>query len=221
MHWSFPPAFHRIAIPVHFPNMAVPPQLHTGLAAAFFKRADPSADLGKTGGAGVFSGIDPTEFNPSQPITLFIIQLVIIIAFTQALSSIFKYLRQPRVIAEVIGGILLGPTVLGRIPHFTETIFPAQSLSYLNLIATIGLVLFLFLVGMEVDVGVIKRDWKAAVFVSMAGLVLPFGAGAGIAVAIYDNFIDKENVNFGHFLLFVGVAGKSLVHLSLFRCATR
>jgi hypothetical protein len=134
-------------------------------------------------------------------------QLVIIIAFTQGLGFIFKPLRQPRVIAEVIGGIILGPTALGRIPGFTQNIFPPASLPFLNLIATIGLVLFLFLVGMEVDVGVVRRDWKAAVLVSAAGLIIPFGAGAGIAAAIYREFVNTEEVTYGHFLLFVGVAG--------------
>lgn len=189
--------------------MDVPPQLQSELVNLVRRAEVNSTAINNAGQAGVFSGRDPIEFNSSQPITLFIVQLVIIICFTQGLSSIFKYIRQPRVIAEVIGGILLGPTALGRIPGFTANIFPPASLSYLNLIATIGLVLFLFLVGMEVDVGVVRRDWKAAVFVSAAGLILPFGAGVGIAVGVYREFIDGENVSFGHFLLFVGVAGES------------
>lgn len=71
--------------------------------------------------------------------------------FTQALSIPLAKLRQPKVIAEVLGGILLGPTAFGRIPGFSKAIFPTQSLSYLNLVSTIGLVLFLFLVGLEVS----------------------------------------------------------------------
>jgi hypothetical protein len=78
--------------------------------------------------------------------------------FTQGIGWAFSFIRQPKVIAEVIGGIILGPTVMGRIPGFTNAIFPTQSISYLNLIATIGLILFLFLVGLEVDLGVM-RSW--------------------------------------------------------------
>lgn len=115
-------------------------------------------------------------------------------------------MKQPKVIAEIIGGIILGPTVFGRVPHFTEHIFPAASLSYLNLISTIGLVLFLFLVGVEVDIGVMKKHGKASGIISAAGMILPFGLGAAIAVPVYHNFVDTENVSFGHFLLFVGVA---------------
>ncbi|OWZ65967.1 potassium:hydrogen antiporter [Cryptococcus neoformans] len=154
----------------------------------------------------VISGADPTEVDPSNPITLFIIQLVIIIVFTQSLGWAFSYMKQPKVIAEIIGGIILGPTVFGRIPHFTEHIFPTASLSYLNLISTIGLVLFLFLVGVEVDIGVMKKHGKASGIISAAGMILPFGLGSAIAVPVYHNFVDTENVSFGHFLLFVGVA---------------
>ena len=71
----------------------------------------------------------------------------VIIVTTQLLAFGLKKLRQPKVIAEVIGGIVLGPTILGRIPGFSKHIFPPQSRPYLTLTADIGLVLFLFLVG--------------------------------------------------------------------------
>jgi hypothetical protein len=93
---------------------------------------------------------------------------------TQILSIGLRKLRQPRVIAEVLGGILLGatlapwhiirltlcvgPTVFGRIPGFTEHIFPTQSLPYLSLVANIGLCLFLFLVGLEINTAIIRRN---------------------------------------------------------------
>ncbi|EIW65820.1 hypothetical protein TREMEDRAFT_72538 [Tremella mesenterica DSM 1558] len=141
-----------------------------------------------------------------SPITLFIVQLFIILVFTQGLGWAFGYIKQPRVIAEVIGGIILGPTVFGRIPHFSNDIFPPPSLPYLNLIATIGLILFLFLVGLEVDIGVMKRNGRAAALISAAGMILPFGVGAGVAVPVYHNFVNTEKVSFGHFLLFSGVA---------------
>ena len=70
------------------------------------------------------------------------------------------------------GGILLGPTAFGRIPGFTEHIFPAQSLSYLSLVANIGLSLFLFLVGLEIDAGVIRRNARLSMTVAFAGIVL-------------------------------------------------
>lgn len=154
----------------------------------------------------VFGGSDPTAFETSNPLRLFIIQAAIIIIVTRVLGFALQRLRQPRVIAEVIGGILLGPTAMGRIPGFTKHIFPPPSLPYLNLVSTLGLVLFLFLVGLEVDVRVIRRCAKESTAISVAGMVLPFGMGAAVSVGIYNAFIDKENVSFGHFILFTGVA---------------
>ena len=154
----------------------------------------------------VVAGADPTKFETSNPLRLFIIQAAIIIIVTRVLGFVLQKVRQPRVIAEVIGGILLGPTAMGRIPGFTQHIFPSPSLPYLNLVSTLGLVLFLFLVGLEVDVRVIRRCAKESTAISLAGMVLPFGMGAAVSVGIYNSFIDSNNVSFGHFVLFTGVA---------------
>ena len=124
---------------------------------------------------------------------------------TQFLSIFFSRIRQPRVIAEIIGGILLGPSVLGHIPGFSQAIFPTASLPNLNLTSTIGLVLFLFLVGLEIDTKVIKRNAIAAGSISFAGLVVPLGLGAAVGIAIYKEFADPS-INFGYFLLFTAVA---------------
>jgi Kef-type K+ transport system membrane component KefB len=63
----------------------------------------------------------------------------------------------------------------------------------------------LFIVGLEVDVSVIRKNYRAALSISAMGMALPFGLGAAIAVPIYNNFLDTNVVSFGHFLLFVGV----------------
>lgn len=131
--------------------------------------------------------------------------LVIIVGFTQLLSLLFARIRQPRVIAEVIGGVILGPTVMGRIPNFTNTVFPSSSLPILTLTSTIGIVFFLFIVGIEVDPGIAKRNVKASASISIAGLVIPLGLGAAIAVPIYHSLVEP-GVNYGYFILFVAVA---------------
>ncbi|SPO32746.1 related to KHA1 - Putative K+/H+ antiporter [Ustilago trichophora] len=154
----------------------------------------------------VIGGADPTHFETSNPLRLFIIQAAIIIIVTRVLGFALQKIKQPRVIAEVIGGILLGPTAMGRIPGFTKHIFPPPSLPYLNLVSTLGLVLFLFLVGLEVDVRVIRRCAKESTVISLAGMVVPFGMGAAVSVGIYNSFINSDNVSFGHFILFTGVA---------------
>ncbi|KZT60166.1 hypothetical protein CALCODRAFT_480889 [Calocera cornea HHB12733] len=155
---------------------------------------------------GLLQGQNPAAVNKSDPIRLWVIQLFIIICFTQLLGLVLGRLRQPKVISEVIGGILLGPTAFGRIPGFTNAVFNADSIPYLNLTANIGLVLFLFVVGLEVDMRLIKRNARSSLAISAAGMILPFGLGAALAVPMYTKYIDTSLVTFGNYLLFAGVA---------------
>lgn len=144
-------------------------------------------------------------------------QAGIIITFCRALHYPLQKLRQPRVIAEVIGGILLGPSVMGQIPHFTETIFPTASMPALTLVANLGLVLFLFLVGLEVDLRFLLSNWKIAASVGVAGMALPFGLGAAISYGLYNEFHGEGGtvpINFGVYLLFIGVAMAITVRLA-------
>ncbi|RDB14902.1 K(+)/H(+) antiporter 1 [Hypsizygus marmoreus] len=154
---------------------------------------------------GLLSGKDPTEFNPTDPIRLWIVQLGIIVSTASLLALGLRKIRQPKVIAEVLGGIILGPTAFGRMPGFTQHIFPTESRPYLSLTANIGLCLFLFLVGLEIDGTVIKRNARLSATVAIAGMVLPFGIGVGLAVPLYNQFI-SESIKFTHFMLFTGVA---------------
>jgi Kef-type K+ transport system membrane component KefB len=136
-------------------------------------------------------------------------QAVIILVFCRLLHFPLSYLRQPRVIAEVLGGILLGPSVMMRIPGFKEDIFPTASMPPLNLVANIGLVLFLFLVGLEVDVRLFVSNWRVALSVGLAGMVLPFSLGCAIAWGLYNQFRDDPGtvrISFGVYALFIGTA---------------
>ncbi|KAI8631076.1 K+/H+ antiporter 1 [Xylariaceae sp. FL1651] len=157
---------------------------------------------------GILEGVLPNVWNASNPINLFIIQAGIIIILCRLLHYPLSRLGQPRVIAEVIGGILLGPSVLSRIPHFKQNILPADSLPVLNNVANLGLILFLFLIGLEVDLRLFTSNWRVALSVGLAGLTLPFGLGFAIAWGIYHQFHEEilNNVGFGIFGLFVGTA---------------
>ena len=95
---------------------------------------------------------------------------------------------------------------MGRIPGFTYHIFPQASLPYLNLTATIGLVMFLFLVGLEIDLEIIKRNARSSVTISVGAILLPLGVGFAMAVPIYKHFIDPTHASFIHFALFSAVA---------------
>lgn len=118
-------------------------------------------------------------------------------------------IRQPRVIAEVIGGIILGPSVMGHIPGFKDAIFPAESIPNLTLVANLGLILYLFLIGLETDVHFLVSHWRVAVTVAFAGIALPFGLGCAVAWGLYNQFQDDEgivHIDFSVYMLFVGVA---------------
>lgn len=155
--------------------------------------------------------------------SFFFLDVGIIVCTASLLSLVLSKIRQPKVIAEVLGGILLGefsldfslfrcqlinrkgPTAFGRIPGFTQHIFPLASRPYLSLVANIGLVLFLFLVGLEIDATVIKRNARTSAMIALAGMMLPFGIGAGVAHGVYKEFLD-QTIKFTHFMLFSGVA---------------
>lgn len=159
--------------------------------------------------AGILEGSNPVHYDAKNPIIIFIIQAGIIIIFCRLLHWPLSLLRQPRVIAEVIGGILLGPSIFGRIPGFTDAIFPTESMPNLSLVANLGLVLFLFLVGLEVDLRYFVSNWRLALSVGVAGMALPFGLGCAISWGLYHQFRDEAGIvpiNFGVYMLFIGIA---------------
>lgn len=140
---------------------------------------------------------------------------MIIIVFTRLLNIVLSPLKQPRVISEVIGGILLGPSVFGRIPGYMNTIFPNESKPQLNLAANVGLVLFLFIVGVEMNPKAILKNAKAAISISAGGISLCFALGSAVSYGLYNNFTDKTQ-KFPVFLIFIGVAMSITVSFTFF-----
>lgn len=115
-------------------------------------------------------------------------------------------MRQPRVIAELIGGIILGPSIFGQIPNYMDDIFPEDSLPYLNLIGTLGIILFLFIIGMEIDLNVMRRRVKSSLAIASTTLAIPLGAGIALGVGLWKQFNESDDVYFSHFILFIGIA---------------
>ncbi|KAJ3397731.1 K(+)/H(+) antiporter [Lobulomyces angularis] len=149
------------------------------------------------------SGANPLD----NPLSLLIIQIVTIVSFSRVIAVGLKFFKQPLVIAEVIGGILLGKSALGRIPGFSQTLFPESSLSGLNLIANVGLVFYLFLVGLELDAVGMFKSFKKSAFISLSGVVIPFCLGLGTSVLLFRYLMPQpSNVPFISFLIFIGVA---------------
>ena len=159
---------------------------------------------------GVLSGSNPFHYNSSSPLTLFLFQTCLILATCNLLHLFFGKLRQPKVISEVIAGIILGPTVFGQIPNYTETVFPASSIPGLNLTANLGIILFMFFLGLEVDTAFMKRHLKTASSMGIATLAVPFGFGCLFAIPLYHNYSSEadtgRNVKFTVFMVFIAVS---------------
>ena len=144
--------------------------------------------------------------NLSHPVGLILAQIVTIIIVSRIFAFIFRKIHQPTVIGEIIAGIALGPSLLGAIfPEFSSTLFPENSLDNLSLLSQVGLILFMFMVGMELDLKMIRNKVKDAVVVSNAGILIPFTLGMGLAYFIYTRFA-PEGVSFLSFGLFLGMA---------------
>ncbi|KAI7487515.1 hypothetical protein KC351_g2590 [Hortaea werneckii] len=181
----------------------------TSVVTTTIASASATSTLKAPSQGGILDGENPTKYDSKNPIILFIIQAGIILIFCRLLHWPLSKLRQPRVIAEVIGGILLGPSVMGRIPGFSSAIFPPIAMDNLALVANIGLVLFLFLVGLEVDLRYFASNWKVALSVGLAGMALPFGLGCAISWGLYNEFRTEANtapIGFGIYSLFIGIA---------------
>ncbi|KAJ3090128.1 K(+)/H(+) antiporter [Physocladia obscura] len=138
-------------------------------------------------------------------LSLFLVQAVLIIATSWILSFGLRYIRQPQVISEVLGGIILGGSALCRISSFKTNVFPDSSLPAFKLMGNFGLVLYLFLIGLELDPVKIIKSVGLAVPIAATGIILPFSLGIGIAKYLYQNY-STPDIPFVSFLLFVGVA---------------
>ncbi|KAK0737817.1 Sodium/hydrogen exchanger family-domain-containing protein [Schizothecium vesticola] len=181
----------------------------TVTAAARTATAMPTATARAPAQAGLFEGLNPSVYNAADPIVLFIIQATIVVALTRLLYWPLAKIREPRVIAEVIAGIILGPSVMGRIPGFTAAIFPPAGMAPFRLVANIGLVFFLFLVGLEINLGYLLSNWRVALGVASFDMAIPFGCGVALAYGLYNEFAGEPGtapISFGVFALFIGVA---------------
>src|SRR3954447_22835379 len=137
------------------------------------------------------------------------IDLAVIMVIARLVGRLAVKVGQPAVVGEIIAGILLGPTLLGAFPGELDTkLFPADVRPYLNVLAQLGLVLFMFLVGLEVDLSFIRGRERIAFSVSVSSIVLPFALGLLVASVLYGahDEVDGNHVRFLAFALFIGVA---------------
>jgi len=129
-----------------------------------------------------------------------------IVAVGKVLAEILRRAGQPPVIGEIVAGILLGPSLLGRVaPGAFAYLFPADITPALTTIAQIGVVLYMFVVGLDLDLDALRGQLRSTVAISTASTALPFALGCVLASYLYPR-LSTPTVPFTHFTLFLGVA---------------
>lgn len=135
-----------------------------------------------------------------------LLALAFVIASARALGAVFRLIQQPPVVGEMIAGILLGPSLLGHLaPAFAGYILPQSIAPLLNVISQFGVILYMFLVGLELDVSSLRDRATSTIAISHASIVAPFLLGAGLALPLYPYF-SNSTVSFTAFSLFLGVS---------------
>jgi Kef-type K+ transport system membrane component KefB len=137
---------------------------------------------------------------------LLIAQVGVILIVARLVGWLFRKIHQPRVIGEMVAGIMLGPSLLGWVaPSVSAALFPPASLGYLNALSQIGLLLFMFLVGLELDLEQLRKLGRAAMTTSLTSIIAPFILGFMLAFYLYPRLSDRS-VNFIGFALFMSIA---------------
>ena len=139
-------------------------------------------------------------------IALLLVQIGVVVIAARGVGILFRRIGQPQVMGEMVAGILLGPSLLGWVaPALSARLFPPASLGFLNSISQVGLLVFMFLVGLELDPRLLRGRGHTAVVTSHASIVVPFFLGSLLALRLYPRLSDAS-VTFTGFALFMGAA---------------
>lgn len=150
--------------------------------------------------------LEGLQENLKHPLSLLLVQIITIIIVARFFGWICRKIGQPSVVGEIIAGIVLGPSLVGQhFPEYSAMLFPKESLGNLSFLSQIGLILFMFVVGMELDLKALQNKAKDAVVISHASIVFPFALGLGLAYYTYVDYA-PEHINFMSFALFMGIA---------------
>jgi Kef-type K+ transport system membrane component KefB len=135
-----------------------------------------------------------------------LIQITVILVVARIVGWLFRKIHQPQVMGEMVAGILLGPSLLGGLaPDISAALFPPESLNFLNALSQVGLILFMFLIGLELNPQAMRGRGYTALVTSQAGIIAPFTLGVLLVFYLYPRLADPS-VSFTNFALFVGTA---------------
>ena len=144
--------------------------------------------------------------NTAHPLSRLLLQIAVIVVASRSLAFLVAKIGQPRVIGEIVAGIILGPSLLGLFwPEVTNFLFPPDSLPNIEILSQLGLILFMFIIGMELDVHVLKHKAHTALLVSYSSIIFPFFGGLSLAYFLYKTLAPPQ-ISFLSFGLFMGIS---------------
>jgi Kef-type K+ transport system membrane component KefB/nucleotide-binding universal stress UspA family protein len=139
-------------------------------------------------------------------VVLILIELLVVIGLSRLMGIAFERIKQPLVIGEIVAGIMLGPSLLGWLaPQAKAALFPAEALPSLGVLAQIGLIFFMFLIGLELNPKYLRGNLDVAVLISHVSILVPFSLGSVLALLLYP-LVSNGDVSFTAFALFLGAA---------------
>ena len=142
----------------------------------------------------------------TKPISLLILQMIAIMVAAKVFGYLFLKVRQPSVIGEIVAGIFLGPSALGLFfPEAYAFLFPTSSIIIIQMLSQLGLALFMFIIGMELDFGLLKGKKQSTLIISHVSIIFPYLLGVVLAYFLFTSFA-PPNITFISFALFMGIA---------------
>ncbi|MBW3587741.1 MAG: cation:proton antiporter, partial [Cyanobacteria bacterium 0813] len=137
---------------------------------------------------------------------LVLLEVLIVIALSRLVGLGFRAIKQPQVIGEIVAGIMLGPSLFGLVaPDLATALFPAEAVPFLNVLSEVGLIFFMFLIGLELNPKYLKSNLDIAILTSHVSILVPFSLGSLLALLLYP-IVSNNSVSFTAFALFLGAA---------------
>ena len=137
---------------------------------------------------------------------LVLLEVLIVIALSRLVGLAFRSIKQPQVIGEIVAGIMLGPSLFGLVaPDLATALFPAEAVPFLNVLSEVGLIFFMFLIGLELNPKYLKSNLDIAILTSHVSILVPFSLGSLLALLLYP-IVSNNSVSFTAFALFLGAA---------------
>ena len=139
-------------------------------------------------------------------VILVLIEVLIVIGMSRLIGLAFRGIKQPLVIGEIVAGIMLGPSLFGWVaPNLAATLFPPETVPFLDVLSQVGLIFFMFLIGLELNPKYLSGNLEIAVLTSHVSILVPFSLGTLLALLLYP-LVSNASVSFTAFALFLGAA---------------